>query len=323
MDVKKLDLAVRDYDKSGLDGQSLIGRKFKGGYVVTGEDGYSCEYDNYLCNDDFGRLVDSMSAEQKNRFDEGDGKELAESILFGKPMPPKMASFGSSSRMIYLYSRELPGFEFEKKLKTTISSRKANLDGYFRTEDTVYFVEAKLREPYGQKSKRKIGSSYFDLYGDISRVIKNLKFGETAADFKYKGETVIFDLKQIISHFLGVGNEMLANFRNYKGKKIEFVYLIYNPIKLGPDARLGVIIEHYKKAIEQIEEFNGSGAAGSEPNRSVFKKLFGTVVEYLWRKKRRSYKGVTDEDLSGIISDFHFNLVDHEEYKKMFTEAER
>ena len=76
--------------------------------------------------------------------------------------PPKMASFGSSSRMIYNLSNKKNGFHFEKKLPTTVGGT-ANLDGFYEDDNRYIFVEAKCHEPYNVK-KTVISSKYKDLY---------------------------------------------------------------------------------------------------------------------------------------------------------------
>lgn len=67
-----------------------------------------------------------MAVEKKypaafEKFSEGSGKELEERKVGEYTYPPKMASFGSSSRMLFNLSKDTHGFQFEKKIPTTVA----------------------------------------------------------------------------------------------------------------------------------------------------------------------------------------------------------
>ena len=75
------------------------------------------QYDNYIDNETWAKFVDEMRTNYPSayaEYGEGSGDELG--IKKVGRFPPKMASYGSSSRMIYLLSRDIDGFQFEKKL---------------------------------------------------------------------------------------------------------------------------------------------------------------------------------------------------------------
>ena len=81
----------------------------------------------------------------------GDGGELEEK----DGRPPKMASFGSSSRMIYNLSNKKDGFHFEKKLPTTVGGT-ANLDGFYEDDARYIFCRGEVsRAVYLQKERRQ------------------------------------------------------------------------------------------------------------------------------------------------------------------------
>ena len=86
-------------------------------------------------------------------------------------MPPKMASYGSSSRFIYESSRDIAFFQFEKCLPICIPKNgkeetKASLDGYLPTK--AIYVEAKCHEFYGVHS-----AEYKDKYQEFYQYLQD------------------------------------------------------------------------------------------------------------------------------------------------------
>ena len=143
-----LDFAIRD-------GQE----EFDYGYKISGKS----PHNNYLSNDDWKRFLDSMSPLHLAQYNDADGGELKEKSGRWGINPPKMASFGSSSRLIYECSKSIPGFCFEKQLPTRVG-HTANLDGYICRPEEDVFVEAKCREIYSSHLNQKISLVYKDVY---------------------------------------------------------------------------------------------------------------------------------------------------------------
>jgi len=274
----------------------------KAGYVIGGK-----TYDNYLDNTSFAKFVTDMEEQNPiahKMYGEGGGKELEERKVGANIYPPKMASFGSSSRMIYnlMKNEEKNGFRFEEKLSTTVGG-KANLDGFMEKEDKYIFVEAKCREPYSQKSNI-IDRKYEELYDEITKSNKanvkcNVDDKEKKIDKNKMKVTFLsddkeihhFDLKQMICHLLGVATAFLNG--KYKNKNIEFVYLLFNPnlIKLG---------EGEEKILKIYNE------TCNECNSIDFKALFEIIVDYLQNKKNIG----KDKNKADIVNAFTFKLCD-------------
>ncbi len=89
-------------------------------------------YPAYMSREKWLALRNDMSDEVRALY----GKEIRERVVGGRVCPPKMASYGSSSRMIYTKSEAAKkgAVCFEKKLSTRIGTGKANLDGYLKKQ---------------------------------------------------------------------------------------------------------------------------------------------------------------------------------------------
>ncbi|SFW32567.1 hypothetical protein SAMN02910409_1601 [Prevotellaceae bacterium HUN156] len=291
--VKALDYAIRNFENSNFDIES--------GYDIHGKD----KYWNYLSNKSWSAFLAEMSKLHQAQYKDGDGGELEEkNSRYGK-VPPKMASFGSSSRFIFLQSKDIPSFSFEKQFPTRVG-HTANLDGYLEKESTIYCVEAKCREIYYSHKNIEVSTIYEDVYKKISGLsydvfpIKN-DIEHRKYTFKYnKNELVHFDIKQLICHFLGITADILENQRN--GISIHFVYLIFNPEN---NTIFTEEIEKYKDKIlkqynETIDEINKFGD---------MKQLFRSIMKYQ----------IENLKLPEVDYCFDFKLADQNSYRDIFA----
>lgn len=263
-------------------------------------------YDNYMSNAAWDTYLASMSAEHRAQFDDGSGGELKEK----NGRPPKMASFASSSRMVYQLSKGIPNFVFEKQLSTVIGG-VANLDGYWKGNGQYTFVEAKCREPYSHKSPETIKQNYKPLYTYLQIKLPNI-FSCTMEDipgtrdmrveFFCSGKAVIhFDMKQMLCHLLGVANRMLLD--NNCNTPIQFLYLLYNPTKLP-------LSEKNKEEILCIYQATCEAASNFD-----FKQIFACVVDFLMEEKEYT---VSKADADILKSNFQFALCDQNSYLNYF-----
>lgn len=221
------------------------------------------KYDRYMSNEGWERYLAEMSEDHRKQYVDGDGGEIKEKKGRWGTYPPKMACYGSSSRIIYTLLRDVPNIIFEKKFATRVG-HKANLDAYLRKDNIDLFLEAKCREIYISHTKIDIGDAYKPVYEHIKQC--NGKFGfsddpssesnKFKCSFYYNGTQIIhFDIKQLICHFLAIAANYL------KPKKIEvamdvirFVYFIYNPTELNNKELSNI----YSKTIEEINTINTS-----------------------------------------------------------------
>ena len=121
-------------------------------------------YDNYMSNKRWELFLEEMPDEYKRQFNNGSGGELKEK---NGRTPPKMASYGSSSRFIYELSKGIVGFNFEVLLDTRVGGI-ANLDGFLHNGSEYIYVEAKRREIYyGTHKNNTIKSVYIPVYDKI------------------------------------------------------------------------------------------------------------------------------------------------------------
>lgn len=290
-----LDLSIKNNELKSADSSKA--------YIINDR-----KYENYMDNESWKQFVEEMKTEYKPAFlayKNGSGDELG--IRKVGKYPPKMASYGSSSRMIYLRSRKIPGFCFEKKLPTTIGG-VAIMDGYIQKEGTDIYIEAKCREPYSSKSfimDRK--------YEDLLRYIDSddeaaLKCYITDIDEKrisvrfVAGEVEItrFDIKQMICHLLGIAT---AQILHPNDRNIRFIYLLYNPTLIH------IADERYKNQIYSIYD-----TEIKERESIPFAALFKTVLLYLIEKRALSHEaGIIDVD--EVVKRFDFRHCDQSSYE--------
>ena len=266
------------------------------------------EYPNYEDNASFELFKEQMPRNFFEQFKNGAGDELG---LKESARPPKMACYGSSSRMLYLLSRANLDFCFEKKLATTIGGI-ANLDGYLYKDNTHYYIEAKCRELYSATSF-KMSKKYRELYKFLGDECSQFKCITSVADekninaqFYINGKIIThFDIKQMLCHLLAVATERLSVPTD---DKTVFIYLIYNPQNLSIDNEKDKekIFEIYKTETEEC---------GSIP----FDSLYKGVVKYLYEKKRDKLKikEMGKEQMQKIADNFTFKLCDQKNYKEV------
>lgn len=293
---KVLDEALRVYETS----TTSIGA----GYSVNGN-----FYPDYISNDSWIEFCKDMEINHPVAYESyknGDGKELDERKVGKNIFPPKMASFGSSSRFIYSLMKDDDEFKFEEQLPTTVGG-VANLDGFRKTETGYVFVEAKCREPYSAKN-RVFGQKYKELYDFISTSDKTLvtvnmdltkgRAHEMEVIFKYDSKEIkYFDLKQMISHLLGIGTAFLKC--KYRIEDIHFIYLLFNPTK--------VVIENHKAKALIEDIYSDVCSVCSEID---FKSLFEVILEFLLKEKGLG----TEKSVSDIVKNFTFDLCDQETF---------
>lgn len=291
---KLLDLAI-------MANETADNSALKSGYTVPGK---AEPYPNYIennCWNEFKKEMEKSNPVAFRMYGAGGGKELDERKIGKHICPPKMASFGSSSRMIFnlLKKKEKDGFLFEQKLPTTVGG-KANLDGFMMTDDKCIFVEAKCREPYTAKDSL-VSIKYQPLYEFISEssetdVVCRIPDSDNEKNMEVifmAGNTEIqcFDIKQMICHLLGVATAFLKG--EFEPKKIDFIYLLFNPNLIE--------IKDGKEEIHRIYE-----QTCNECNSVDFKALFEVIVDYL-----QTVKGLgKDKNKSAIVNNFTFRLCD-------------
>lgn len=294
--TEKLDLAIKLNEKGSTDGEYLITYK-----------GKTLQKQTYMTKDEWDAFVLSMKSNEFQptaylEYSEGGGDELSEK----NGRPPKMASYGSSSRMIYMLSAHKEGFHYERNLPTTVGG-KANLDGFYEDETRYIFVEAKCHEPYSKKTNA-VSECYRELYeylnahawGSINIEMKpSDRERYMNVDFFADGERLEhFDLKQMICHLLGIATGLLKG--TVAQKQIDFIYLLYDPTELNiePDA---------KEIIDQIYE-----RACYECNLIDFAELFRAILAFL---NETNFNGaMTDDELDNAVLRFTFTLASQDFY---------
>ena len=214
-------------------------------------------YENYMSNEKWVAFLKEMKKEHLIAYLQGYGNEISEKQGRYGIYPPKMASYGSSSRMIYKLLKNVEDIHFEKQLPTKVGGT-ANLDGYLQRGETEIFIEAKCREIYTKHAIIDIKKVYNEVFEAIksdnafnyTKKDKETKTGYLNYSFFYgKTPIVRFDIKQLICHFLGIAANYIEN-KSAKNK-ICFIYLIYNP----KDFNISELDKVYKRHKMEIDLF--------------------------------------------------------------------
>jgi hypothetical protein len=295
---KALDYAIRDYECN----EKSVGY----GYEIAGN-----KYWNYLSNKSWEEFLKSMSSLHRAQYNDADGGELEVKQGRWGIYPPKMASFGSSSRFLYNISKNIECFQFEKLLPTRVGG-SANLDGYITRGDGDVFVEAKCREIYSSHKTIEVSNVYEEIYKELQELYPEFSFKNNGrpikngkednehfnCTFKFNGKEIIhFDIKQLICHFLAISANILEN--ENANKNIKFIYLIFNPNEVIEQVEK----ESYKKQIIDIY-----GDTKKEiTDYFDMERLFESIFEI--QAKRLGLEGEK-------YSLFKFHLVDQDNYYK-------
>lgn len=268
----------------------------KNGYQINGH-----IYSNYLSNEEWNIWLSEMSEDHRHQFDNGSGGELEPK----NGRPPKMASFASSSRMIYKLSKDIPGFQFEKQLPTRVGGI-ANLDGYLEREDCMICIEAKCREPYSHSAVQTIKQNYKPLYiylrekmpKTFSCVMEDIPNSrDMHVAFFCKGEIVQhFDIKQMICHMLGIANTILSS---NSDKSVLFLYLLFNPEELH-------LLGEGTSEISEVYEDTCWSA-----NSFDFSEMYKHIVDYLIHTYNLS---ISEDRINMIKESFQFILANQSTY---------
>jgi len=283
-----LDCAIRDKEEK------------ESGYLFK-----NVKYCNYMSNEVWNEFINNMSEKHKENFNDGNGGELNEGRY-----PPKMASFGSSSRLIYELSKDISDFSFEEKLDTRVGG-VANIDGFLHRDNKYFYVEAKRREIYGSSHhNEQISDVYTKVYDKINKKYPDFsyesreceKIGYKKFTFKIKNEEVkYFDLKQLICHFLGITYDIIKH--DIKTANIVFLYLLYNPHKDGIE---NILREKYKKYCDKVLERYDIVQEFINNNIAAFKEIFFAVLDYQVETKNKEKPKI----------EFEFKLVDQTDYEQ-------
>lgn len=295
---KALDYAIRDYECN----EKSVGY----GYEIAGN-----KYWNYLSNKSWEEFLKSMSSLHRAQYNDADGGELEVKQGRWGIYPPKMASFGSSSRFLYNISKNIECFQFEKLLPTRVGG-SANLDGYITRGDGDVFVEAKCREIYSSHKTIKVSNVYEEIYKELQELYPEFSFKNNGrpikngkednehfnCTFKFNGKEIIhFDIKQLICHFLAISANILEN--ENANKNIKFIYLIFNPKEVIEQVEK----ESYKKQINEIYGDTKKEITDYFNMEQLFKSIFKIQAKRL---------GLEGEKYSL----FEFHLVDQDNYKE-------
>lgn len=276
---------------------SVTDAELNTGYVIN-----EIRYMAYSENSSWDEFVNAMKPEHSKQFGDGAGGELEPK----DNKPPKMASYASSSRMLYTLAKDIPDFQFEKQLPFVVedTNTTAYLDGFLKTKNKYYFIEAKCREIYQHKPIFEVSQKYTDLYNYINKNATDLKCnilddkckdGYRKVNFTSANSSIEhFDIKQMICHLAGIATAVLNG--NYTDLPIVFKYLIYNPNELSLSEPEGTKIRDiYNQTL-------------NEANSIDFKKLFGIILDFISQTTNTPSPANKD----WIVDNFSFQVCEQE-----------
>ena len=104
----------------------------------------------------------------------------------------------------------------------------------------------------------------------------------------------------MICHLLGVAAYFLDNPTT---EKISFLYLCYNPnlVVIDDEEMRNKIANVYSEMCKECHSIN-------------HKELFEIAIRYLYTKKKRKYKDITEEQIKIMVDNFEFDLCDQSNY---------
>ncbi len=240
-------------------------------------------YLGYMDNDTWDKFLQKMKKDYPQaycNYDEGGGSELKERNYKGIKLPPKMASYGSSSRMMFAIGKDISDLTFEKRFPTSIGAGQSELDGYIKRPGISYCIEAKCREPYGGSHKgEKRSIQYKELLDFINHEHIGMTFTydiidekNIAIDSSSSIPIAYFDIMQLIAHFCGIANQL---FDGNISKDIHFIYLIFNPSYLPESCfeknMKEKVLERYHETLREMESI-------------PMDRLFATIYKHISKK---------------------------------------
>lgn len=280
-------MVSRDKAKEAFD---LSLKQSKGGRITDKycfDDGR--EYPAYYSKEQWSSFLKEMIDNHPLAYDQfikGDGGELEEKESeSGLMMPPKMASYASSSRFVFEESKCLGGdFIFECKLPIAYrgfgGEATASLDGYIPSRRI--FVEAKCHEFYSTlytEFKRAYKGLYDYLMAKTGGIFSYYVVPGKSKDyihFKWNDKEIqSLDLKQLLCHMLGIAKKSLLEDCSDIST---LIYLVYQPedgmLSLISDDETRLSIMYYweleKREFEMID----------------FSLLYRHIVHYIFDYKK-------------------------------------
>lgn len=214
-------------------------------------------------------LIEPMSDDNVKQYKNGDGNELEE----------KMRAIRSSSALTYnLFGNNhiamkvensffVPGLYevvYEKQLKTIKRSpRKANLDAFLESEDSLIFFEMKMTEWLFNKPGT-ISDNYLDKghyfdeesYEAFRHLIKGIT-NDSTTDYKaHYSSLKQYDGVQMFKHLLGVYNYLMME-DQYKHKNVRLVNCVWElpDSKVLSEGCKKVYDDKYALEKKEFEEF--------------------------------------------------------------------
>lgn len=316
---------MSSYSKDSKSAFDLALKQLKGGDITKGYSLNGRYYYAYQTKEEWMEFLNEMKSTHSRAYSAfygGYGNELFErKSASGKKMPPKMASYASSSRFIYEESMILGDkFDFECKLPIAFmgvdKEAEASLDGYIPSKHI--FVEAKCHEIYSLLST-EYKPAYEGFYQYLhDKTGKQFDYSVTSSngkknyiDFMWNGKKLTkLDLKQLLCHMLGIAKKALLEDCS---ETSTLLYLVYRPgydlLQLIPD-------QETRKFILSTWE-----TERDETNSIDFPLLFRLITNYIYTERKNwQNNGQYSPRVNEISEAFAFMFCDQDEYRALIRE---
>ena len=230
--------------------------------LANREGDFRNDYKAYLTYEAFKKeILSNMSKKDAESYIDGAGGEL-------KGEMPSMSSIGSSSRFCYLSlkdsSFEVFGFkgnpesrEFEKTLPIFAGKGiPPHMDCFIEDENDSYFFECKCHEQF-DSHLIDLSTSYFreglicsnikDSYVEKELLKNTTTYKRVSPSLFGVGKSPRFDIKQLLTHIMGIKEKMKKEGIN---KKAHLCYFYFIPEKALVNKKINSTIE---KLIEEAK----------------------------------------------------------------------
>ncbi len=207
-------------------------------------------------------------------------------------------------RILHELSYKTDGFVFDLQLPTG-EGKGVTVDGFMEQEDRFVFVRSRCDEPY-----EVVFFNVDDSLAALYRYLCDQLPGTFAAPekkedpFLWEGQALCrFELGDMLRLLLGIAQGVAEG--RFEGKRIDFLYLLYDPTELSmAEADHAEVCAIYEQLCEEC-------------NLLDMAALFALILTYL--RDEMGVGSLSDEDITMAGYNFTFTLCNQEFYPLLLS----